>query len=136
MTEDSKPTSAQEIRDGNRRTVTSPETGRTYLIRDFEGVDAYRMDALPDMVADDGTVKAEHELSATERAKLDLEWSERVVCLCCLEPKVTRTEGQADNGILHVFELGDDIPWLCEQIVEKYQGKVQKTSPDSPASSS
>ena len=130
MTDESKPTSVKDIRDGIRHTVTSPDTGRTYLIRDFEGVDAFRMDALPDMVSEDGEVKMEHELSSTEREKLNLDWTERVVCLCCLEPEVTRDPDKASDTVLYVDELGDEIAWLCDQILEKYEGKVQ-TSRDS-----
>jgi len=129
----SEPTKAEEIRNKTRATVTNEATGNTYLIHYFDSVDAFRIGGLPSFIDDDGNEKLEGELSPDERDRLELEFSERVVEHCCLEPKFTRDSRKAIDGVLHVSEVGDEVMWLASQILERWVEKLGKvvTTPKS-----
>lgn len=136
MSED-KTTGAKEIRDKGQRKVKSPNTGYTYLIRDYCGTDSFRLDAWPDMVErdeekPDGTEDDEWTLRV---GKFNLEWYERIIELCCLEPRFTRHPHLAGDDVLLVSEIGDDITWLGEQCTEKMEGKAPESQSSEPPSS-
>lgn len=144
------PTTAGEIRNRTQRTIKSPHSGNTYLIRDYAPVDALRLQRLPKILKDPEEAKkpedeqdpdAEEKTDPEELTEEDeilnrLKFSEAVVEACCLSPKFTCDKDEVSDDVLHVTEISGDIYWLTEEIVKnwadaftgKLDGSLEKDS--------
>lgn len=134
---DERPSTAADIRGKRVKVETNPDTGNTWKYRYFESIDAFRGNWIPSVVEGErtkGEQAASEDLTEDDKVKQDLAYREIAIEQCAIEPRVTRDRKKVNDETLHISELGDEIYWLSNKILEPHLGKLE--AGDGPASSS